>query len=470
MRVYMSCKSFSIIVTSDLHGELGRFLTIAAHIRQKQPALLLDNGDLLQGGLSHAYDEAVGGNSTIIALANDLHYDALIIGNHEFNETKERFDALRKQSNFPWISCNLGDFAQPYIVKVIDGVRVLVVGVTTHFTPRWDEHGHAAHVHFSQAAEAVRTQLPLICEQEQPDFVVVSYHGGFQQDPNGAWQFDDGSGENEAEQLLDIPGIDLLITGHQHMCFAGEKNGVTYVQPGSHGYAYAELLVTQHQRQWHITPQLHPVDEVQPLPAPMTTWLDEEIGTLDRDYTYEGLLHVMQHGHPYIDWFHTFQRSVTGAQISVTELFFNERGGLPQRVTRRDVMRAYGRDNALVTMRMRGAAIHAALEQSAAVLAYNEAGEVDYAVNVYPNTLQPYQFDFFGGITYTCDMNAPVGSRIRNMFVADEPMQPDAFYTVAVNSFRALGHAPYTMYADAIELSRTQQFIPQLLEQYIRNT
>lgn len=462
------CKSFSIIVTSDVHGELGRFLTVAEHIRQKKPDVLLDNGDFLQGGMTHMYDTLYNKRSTLIDIANELCYDALIFGNHEFNERPERLAKLRAQANFPWISCNLGDFAQPYIVKEVRGIRILVLGVTTHFTPIWDEHGYARHIMFYEAATSVKKQLPSIIERERPDFVIVSYHGGFERDPNGAWVFDDGSGENEAEQLLQIEGIDLLITGHQHMQLVGTKNGVTYIQPGAHSYAYGEILVQQQQNGWIVKPKLQHITEEQPLPAHVEEWLNEPIATLPMSYTYDGLLDVMQHGHRYVDYVHAFQRAVTGADISVTELFFHEQGGLPQHVMRRDILAAYSRENALVTLQMTGASILAAIEQSAAVLAVNEAGNIDYAVNVYPNTLQPYQFDFFGGITYTCDVHQPVGHRITNVYVQQVPLQLERTYTVAVNSFRALGNAPYTMYKDATELARTTVYMPQLFEAYIR--
>lgn len=410
------------------------------------------------------YDNAHNARSQLIDLANAMGYDALIIGNHEFNESPQRFAELREQSSFPWISCNVGHFAQPYIVKMIHGMRVLVLGVTTHFTRKWDERGYTKHVTFEQAAEAVRTQLPLIRAKEQPDFVIVSYHGGFQQDPNGAWQFDDGSGENEAEKLLQIEGIDLLITGHQHMRLNGHQNGVAYVQPGSNGYSYAEITVAEQR----VTAVIHDVAEEQPLPEAVQTWLEEQIGTLEKSYTYNGLLNVIIHGHPYIDWFHAFQRAVSGAQISVTELFFNEAGGLPQHVKRKDILRAYGRDNVLVTMSMSGAAIKLAIEESMAVLAQHPNGQLDYALNVYPNTLQPYQFDFFGGVTYTCRWDAPAYARVSNVYVGNELMRDDAYYTVAVNSYRALGNAPYAMYGEATELRRTAETIPVLLETFVK--
>lgn len=466
----MRCKSFSAIVTSDIHGELRRFETIAAHIRQQKPALLLDNGDLLQGSFEHMYDTAHERDSQVIALANELGYDAMIFGNHEFNETPQRLHQLRKQATFPWISCNIGDFAQPYIVKMIEDVKVVVIGVTTHFTPNWDEHGYTKGLNFQQAYETLAVQLPRIRQQEEADIVIVSYHGGFAQDPNGTWIFDEGTGENEAEKMLCLPGIDLLITGHQHMQFVGKKNGVSYIQPGSHGTAFAAVTFTYEYGAWQVDAQIVPVVEEAPRKPQVETWLAETIGKAPARLTYNDLQQTMIQGHPYIDWFHQFQRHITGADISVTELFFQEQGGLPQHVTREHIRRCYPRDNVLVTLEMTGAQICAALEQSAAVFATYEDGTLDYAVNVYPNTLQPYQFDFIGGVTFTCQWQQPVGQRITDVQVGAHAMQMDAVYTVAVNSFRAMGHPPFTMYQQANEIKRTVETIPQLLERYIRKS
>lgn len=463
----MSYKSFSIIVTSDLHGEYTRFETIAQHIRQKKPQLLIDNGDLLQGSMEHFYDNAHHASSHMIALANELEYDVMVYGNHEFNEPAERLAQLEAQANFPWISCNIeGKLA--HIVKEINGLTVLIIGATTQFTPLWDEHRHIQQMQFFSAYDSIQQQLPNLQQRYQPDFTIVSYHGGFAKDPAGAWIFDQDTGENEAEQLLTLSGIDLLITGHQHMQLTGQQNGITYIQPGSHGYCYGEIIVNATAQGWHITPTIHMLEQAAPRQPAVQQWLQQPIGTVATNLQYDGLLNVMLHGHPYVEWFHAFQRAVTGAQISVTELFFSERGGFPEHVVRQHIYENYGRDNVLVTLEMTGQAICEAIEQSAAVLAVHPHGEIDYAVNVYPGTLQPYQFDFFGGVHFTCDYSQPVGQRIQDIYVGQQRLKSQALYTVAVNSFRAMGHAPYTMYTAAHELRRTSQTIPELLIQAIQ--
>ncbi|MEG0471751.1 MAG: metallophosphoesterase, partial [Solibacillus sp.] len=67
---------FSIIATSDIHGHTERFSQLATMIQKEKPALLIDNGDFLQGShLSYYYEQVKNEAPPQIALANELHYD-----------------------------------------------------------------------------------------------------------------------------------------------------------------------------------------------------------------------------------------------------------------------------------------------------------------------------------------------------------------------------------------------------------
>lgn len=462
----------SIIVTSDLHGEYGRFQTIAREIRRRKPDLLIDNGDFVQGGVIHDHwlkHKHLRLPHPMIALANDLGYDCAVLGNHEFQEAPQTLRAIRAQSRFPWISCNVGDVARPYITKTIRGVKVAVLGVTTHHTPLWDEFGTMAEVRFEQALTAVRHWVAHIRQAEQPDFLIVSYHGGFAEDPDGAWLFDPHTGENEAMAMLsEITGIDLLITGHQHLCLQGERHGTPYVQPGSHGHWFAEISAVRRDGRWSVQTALVPVTEEGPLPTGVEAWLDEEIGHVAEDLTWQNPLAILAAGgHPYLDWFHRFQMAATGADLSVTELFFRESGGFHGRVTRRDVLANYPRAHKLVSLELTGQAIRAALEQNAAALALNKKREIDYASRVNPRSWHPYWIDYWGGLTCRMDLARPVGSRISDVRVKDEPLDMNKRYTVAMNSFRALGNE-FPMYKDAPRRFAPAESIPDLLERHIR--
>lgn len=84
---------FTIIATSDIHGHTERFSQLAQMIAARQPALLIDNGDFLQGShLSYYYDYIVEKQHPQIELANKLGYDVAVFGNHEFNYSSEKYN------------------------------------------------------------------------------------------------------------------------------------------------------------------------------------------------------------------------------------------------------------------------------------------------------------------------------------------------------------------------------------------
>ena len=77
---------------------------------------------------------------------NALRYDAMAVGNHEFNFGLKNLERARADAAFPWIAANIDvapggrerPFA-PYIVKTLGGVKVAVIGVTTPAVPTWEE-------------------------------------------------------------------------------------------------------------------------------------------------------------------------------------------------------------------------------------------------------------------------------------------------------------------------------------------
>lgn len=67
--------------------------------------------------------------------------------------------------------------------------------------------------------------VPLL--KQEADIVVVCYHGGFERDLQTGKPTEALTGENEGYQILTkIPGIDVLLTGHQHRQIAEVINGV----------------------------------------------------------------------------------------------------------------------------------------------------------------------------------------------------------------------------------------------------
>jgi len=150
--------------TADLHGNirpvdyytdkfdnrgLAKAATIIKQARKENPnLLLLDSGDTIQGTPLEYYHNKRNNQppDPMMLVMNSLHYDAMAVGNHEYNFGLPVLEKARKEAQFPWLSANTYDKGrntthyQPYIVKEIAGVRIGILGLTTPGIPTGTTH------------------------------------------------------------------------------------------------------------------------------------------------------------------------------------------------------------------------------------------------------------------------------------------------------------------------------------------
>ena len=266
--------TFQLVVmeTSDIHGnvlpinygtnskaELGiaKVATLLKQERQKhEHTITIDNGDLIQGTpLTYHYAKFQRElPNPMITILNDLNFDASVIGNHEFNYGLELLNQAVKQSKHPWLSANIVNaetgepyFGKPYLIKSYpNGPRVGILGLTTKYIPNWEKEEHIKGLSFEDVVETAKKWVKVLKEDEMVDLVVVSYHGGFERDLETGEPTETLTGENQGYQLcMEVEGIDVLLTGHQHRQIAGNKiNGVLVVQPGCNGLTLGKVTVT----------------------------------------------------------------------------------------------------------------------------------------------------------------------------------------------------------------------------------
>lgn len=74
----------------------------------------------------------------MVAVLNEMKYDAGVFGNHEFNYGLGNLKAAVKQASYPWLSANILNaanqnpyFGKPYTIKQFDDLKVAVLGLTT---------------------------------------------------------------------------------------------------------------------------------------------------------------------------------------------------------------------------------------------------------------------------------------------------------------------------------------------------
>ncbi|ATP39540.1 bifunctional metallophosphatase/5'-nucleotidase [Solibacillus sp. R5-41] len=462
---------FSIIATSDIHGHTERFSQLAKMIQKEKPALLIDNGDFLQGShLSYYYEQVKKETHPQITLANEIQYDVAIFGNHEFNYPLKEIANMRKACHFPWIAANIQGFAQPYFIKEVHGIRIAVIGVVTQFVPQWDEKGLTASLFFETALESAKRTVQYVRSHENVQLVILSYHGGFERDINTGHRIDLEDGENQGyEMLQQIEGIDIFITGHQHLEIATTVNGVSVVQPGANAHCFAQITVTIENGKITHNPELIYVDDSiqQQSFEQFNHWKNTWIGDSEIDLSYSDFFSPRFQSIPYTQLIHQMQLHFTDAQLSVTELPYHSTGGFFKSIYLGDVLHNLPRTNYLKVIALTGSEIRDALELCAAVFELNDANEIDFSSMIHYPKPHPYTYDCWGGLDYELTISKAVGQRVTKLYYQGREIQPDDVFEVAINSYRATGsHQFMMMQKQAIREVPT--IIPKLMMRYIQ--
>lgn len=479
-----------LISTSDVHGYLAPTdysrrdhvapfsLSRAATLIQQLTAvddetvwpIVIENGDYVQGSpltyfIARRELEAAPLYSE---LANYNHVQAGIFGNHEFNYGLDYLDLCESSRHYPMLAANIHDdhhrtlFSKPYTLLERAGVKVAILGLTTQFVGHWEQPDHITGLHFEDVVAAAKRWVPQL--RQLADVVVVAYHGGLERDPQTDRPTERQNGENLGSKMLaEVPGIDALITGHQHRELAVTVHGVPVTQPGMKGSNVAMItLDVNAQRQ--ITrrhPEIFPTKGVQPdarlmaLVKPtndkMEDWLDTPLGQINGDMLVHDHLQARLHNHPYLNFINQVEMNATGTDIAATALFNDDVPGLKQNVTMREVMNSYVYPNKLAVETITGTDLKRALERCARYFLLR-----DGHVIVNPEFLKPklrhYVYDIYSGIDYTFDLAKPFGQRVVQLDYHGQAVRPDQELTVTLNHYRAGGGGNYPMYrTDKIE-------------------
>ena len=239
-----------LIATTDLHSQLlsydyyanrpqygfglAQTAALIAEARAEVPgSLLLDNGDFLQGSALAdiaAFPRRRRPHPAVLAFAA-LGYDAVALGNHEFNYGLDLLQRALRDAPFAALSANvawqlgrdpLDDrlLARPYTLIPRDlrdargqvrRITVGVLGLTPAEIVTWDRAKLAGRIEVRGMAEAARAWVPQM-RAAGADVVVCLAHTGITASGPGH------SGSHAAE-IAAIEGIDALVAGHTHQVF-----------------------------------------------------------------------------------------------------------------------------------------------------------------------------------------------------------------------------------------------------------
>ncbi|WP_295316557.1 5'-nucleotidase C-terminal domain-containing protein [Roseobacter sp.] len=262
----------TLLATSDLHmqitsydyvrdcaGEgpsLSRLATLIASARQEaagagRESFLLDNGDILQGTPLAAYlaHSGRGTPNPVPECLQMLGYDAVGLGNHDFDHGLEYLDATLSRYRMPVVCSNLGGAGIPSIrprailereVLCSDGtrrrLRIGVVSVLPRQTISWNRHQLSGRASLCDPVQAT-ADAAKAARAEGADLIVVLAHMGIA-------RFDEGvQPQNEIVEIARLGSVDAVIGGHTHLVFPGPDHETNRNTDSRQGKVYGKPVV-----------------------------------------------------------------------------------------------------------------------------------------------------------------------------------------------------------------------------------
>ncbi|EAA1796678.1 bifunctional UDP-sugar hydrolase/5'-nucleotidase [Salmonella enterica subsp. enterica] len=250
-QAYEKDKTYKITIlhTNDHHGhfwrsEYGEYglaaqKTLVDSIRKEVAqeggsVLLLSGGDINTGGPESDLQDA----EPDFRGMNLIGYDAMAVGNHEFDNPLTVLRQQEKWAKFPFLSANIYQKStgerlfKPWAIFTRQDIKIAVIGLTTDDTAKIGNPEYFTDIEFRKPAEEAKVVIQELNMNEKPDVIIATTHMGHYD--NG----DHGSnapGDVEMARSLPAGSLAMIVGGHSQdpVCMASEnKKQVNYV-PGT---------------------------------------------------------------------------------------------------------------------------------------------------------------------------------------------------------------------------------------------
>lgn len=491
----------TILGTTDLHGNIdpidyytnkpdnrgiAKVATMIKRIRKETPnVLLIDSGDTIQGSPLESFHGRKNNAppDPMMLVMNSLNYDAMTVGNHEYNFGLKVLEKARGEAKFPWLSANTYDkdkqspHYKPYIVKEVAGVKIGVLGLTTPGVPNWDNPPNYAGLEFHEPLVEARKWVPILRDQEKVDVVVIAMHMGLEEDlRTGELSPGQVPHENEAIAIAnEVPGVDVIFMGHTHRDVPSVYiNGVLLTQANHWGrhLARADLYLQKAGTGWRmyaksartipsddrVEPDPEVVKIAEPYDRETQAWLAREIGQSAEELTASD---ARFRDTAILDLVQKVQLDAGKADVSMVASFNPAARIAKGPVSVRDIAGLYVYENTLVVLEVTGQQLKDALEHSAKYFKAYVPGKP--ASDLVDEKIPAYNFDIAEGVTYDLDISKPIGQRIQNLRFHGQPLSPTKKLKLATNNYRVNGGGGYDMYKNAPVVYRSSEEIRELI-------
>ena len=250
---YVTISFYSV---NDFHGsfiengenrEIG-MSKMAAYLkdREEEGSVIISAGDMWQGGVESNLTKG----KIIVDSMNYIGFDAMTVGNHEFDWGFDVLEENISNMNFPMLAANARDlrtgepftFFEPYTIVEQKGVRIGIVGTGAESLPTDITYSVSQYLDFEGQVYTVKEYSDYLKSEENCDVVVLVAHDGASYDYGQKPIFFESLTETS-----DVSGeryVDAMFLGHDHDTKNGSMNGVPYAEGGSNGKALSYISLT----------------------------------------------------------------------------------------------------------------------------------------------------------------------------------------------------------------------------------
>jgi len=470
--------ALTILHTNDIHAHLAPFDDLGAYCDKEKDAagkclggaarlatavgrerakggnqLLLDAGDQFQGTL---FFTKYKGEACAFFM-DRLGYDAMTLGNHEFDDGPATLANFIRSLKFPVLTAN-ADFANspqlrglvaPYSIREIGGRKVGIIGATQPKAAQLSSPGpDITFPAFLPSMQAAVTEL----RQKGVNIIIVLSHAGIKGDKKLA---------------ASVAGIDVIVGGHSHVLLGngypeavgpcplvveGPDGGQTLIVTAGYWGRYLGVLHTAFDDAGRVTrydgnpvrlDAAVPEDpatqkEVERFAKPLEAFRATELGRADAPIGAAMCRQEECAGGDVL----AEATLAGGRQLGAVAALVNGgsvRAGIaPGKVTLGDVLTAYPFPNTLTVLTLSGEGVIAALEHGLSAIGLHEGSG---------------RFLQVAGLRYAYDLKRPVGQRLLSVDVADAsgkfaPLVPTKDYRIALSDFLYRGGDGYKMFGE----------------------
>ena len=466
-----------ILYENDVHCEIDGYSVLSAmrnDLKQEYEHVgIVSSGDFLQGGSLGSISKG----EYIVRLMNLVGYDAIALGNHEFDYGLEILYELSDMLNTKPLCANFkkvgeGECFEPYSIVSYGDVKIAYIGITTPSTPEKtsfptqfvDENKNPLYTFSNEDMAAVVQENIDKARAEGADFVIALSHLG------------NDEGEYTALTLVsETVGIDVVLDAHSHSVIESqiltdkEGNEVVYTSTGTKFENIGKLVISGDT----ITTELIPVESY----TKTDPVVDECIAQIKAEYDDIGNKKIAESAFDLITHDTDGNRIIRNTETNLGNLisdafrielgadiaYFN--GGAVRsfiesgEITYNDLLNVLPYNNTALVVEISGETVLKMLETAVAKWPTENAN-----------------FPHVSGMTFYVNTLGEPNERVYNVKIMNsetgkyEPLELDRMYTVASSSFILLeGGDGMTMFEGAKVVTDTGILDIEILENYIIN-